>query len=179
MEIIKYNRRAAVEYARKWAFSRNPAYYDFSKIGGDCTSFASQCLFAGCGVMNDTPDIGWYYRSLNDRAAAWTGVEYFYRFLTGNVGDFLQNPTAQIPLGVIGNGAGPFAVEAPISQLQIGDFVQLGRGTGDFYHTPIIVGFQGGVPLVAAHTNDAYNRPLYSYSFEKVRGIHILGARLP
>lgn len=179
MEIIQYNRRAAVEYARKWAFSRNPAYYDFSRIGGDCTSFASQCLFAGCGVMNYTPDIGWFYRSLNDRAAAWTGVEYFYRFLTGNVGDYLQNPTAKIPLGVIGNGAGPFAVEAPLQQLEIGDFVQLGRGTDDYYHTPIIVGFRGNTPLVAAHTNDAYNRSLSTYSFEKVRGIHILGARMP
>ena len=47
-----YDRRRAVEYALRWALSRNPEYYDFEDIGGDCTNFVSQCLFAGCGVMN-------------------------------------------------------------------------------------------------------------------------------
>ena len=84
MKVVEYNREAAVAYARKWAFVRNPAYYNFDRLGGDCTNFASQCLFAGLGVMNGTPDIGWYYRALSDRAAAWTGVEYFYRFLLAN-----------------------------------------------------------------------------------------------
>ena len=165
MAILSYDRVAAVDYARTWAFSRNPQYYSFNRLGGDCTNFASQCLFAGVGVMNYTPDIGWYYRSINDRAAAWTGVEFFYRFLVGNT----QSP--------IGNGAGPFAEETEMSALQIGDFVQLGRETGDFYHTPIVVGFSSGIPLVAAHTNDAYGRLLTSYSFERLRCIHILGAR--
>ncbi len=167
MRIIEYDRNAAVSYARRWAFSRNPAYYNFDLIGGDCTNFASQCLFAGAGVMNYTPDIGWFYRSVNDRAAAWTGVEYFYRFLIENAqGDG------------VGGGAGPFAKEVEIGGLEIGDFVQLGRDTGDFYHTPVVVGFSGRMPLVAAHTYDAFGRRLDSYSFERLRCIHILGARL-
>lgn len=29
-----YDRAAAVAYARRWAFDRNPAYYIFKKIGG-------------------------------------------------------------------------------------------------------------------------------------------------
>ena len=41
-----YNRQSAVEYARRWALGRNPAYYDFEGIGGDCTSFVSQCLYS-------------------------------------------------------------------------------------------------------------------------------------
>ena len=163
--IIEYDREKAVAYARRWAFARNPAYYNFNSLGGDCTSFASQCLFAGVGIMNFTLDIGWFYRSLSDRAAAWTGVEYFYNFLTknNNVG--------------IGNGDGPFAEETNANGLQIGDFVQLGRATGDYYHTPVVVGFSDGMPLVAAHSNDAFARPLNSYYFEKIRYIHILGAR--
>ena len=56
-----YNRERAVEYAHKWAFSRNPRYYDFQNIGGDCTNFASQVIYAGCGEMNYTPTFGWYY----------------------------------------------------------------------------------------------------------------------
>jgi hypothetical protein len=116
--------------------------------------------------MNYTPELGWYYRSLNNRAPAWTGVEYFYRFLTANADG-----------NGVGNGEGPFAVEVGIDEVEIGDFVQLGRSTGDFYHTPIVVGFSGNTTLVAAHSYDAFNRPLTSYSFDKIRCLHILGAR--
>ncbi len=114
--------------------------------------------------MNFTPDLGWFYRSIDDRAAAWTGVEFFYNFLINNVEG-------------VGEGSGPFAKEISLRELRVGDFVQFGRSTGDFYHTPIVVGFSSGVPLLAAHTNDAYNRPLYTYPYEKLRCIRILGAR--
>lgn len=159
METLSYDRNAAVQYAKKWAFGRNPAFYDFSRIGGDCTNFASQCIYAGAGVMNFTPVFGWYYISANDRTASWTGVEYLYRFLTEN------------------EGAGPFAKEVPLDELEIGDIVQLGRETGDFYHSPVVVGFSRGQILIAAHSYDAYDRPLSSYSFDRARGIHILGVR--
>ena len=164
--ILPYDRNKAVTYARQWAFSRNPDYYNFDALGGDCTNFASQCLFAGSGIMNFTPTLGWYYKSLNDRAAAWTGVEYFYRFLTENAeGEG------------VGHGKGPLAVEVPLDGLEIGDFVQFGRGTGDYYHTPVVVGFSGGMPLLAAHTYDAFNRPLNSYIYERLRCLHIVGVR--
>ncbi len=166
MGIVFYNRERAVAYARKWAFRRNPAYYNFDLLGGDCTNFASQCLFAGLGIMNYTPDLGWFYRSLASRAAAWTGVEYFYNFLIANA----------TGMGV-GDGAGPFAEEVNVSELQIGDFIQLGRDTGDFYHTPVVVGFNGVEPLLAAHTYDAFDRPLSTYRYEKLRCLHILGGR--
>ena len=159
MKTIAYDRNAAVQYARKWAYGRNPAFYDFSRIGGDCTNFASQCIFAGAGVMNFTPVFGWYYKSANDRTASWTGVEYLYRFLTEN------------------EGVGPFAEVVPLSEIEIGDIVQLGRETGDFYHSPVVVGFARGQILVAAHSYDTYNKPLNSYSFDRVRGLHILGVR--
>ena len=81
-----YDRQRAAAYAVRWAMGRNPAYYDFTKIGGDCTNFVSQCLFAGSGIMNFTPVTGWFYRSADDRTASWTGVEYLYRFLLGHCG---------------------------------------------------------------------------------------------
>ncbi len=158
-KISEYDRGAAVAYAKKWAFARNPAYYNFDRIGGDCTNYASQCLHAGGGLMNYTPTFGWYYISVNDRAPAWTGVEYFYNFLINN------------------QSTGPFAEERPLDRLETGDFIQLGKATGDFYHTPIICGFRRGEPLLAAHTYDAYNRALSTYSYQRVRGIHILGIR--
>lgn len=159
MQELVYDRQAALAYAKKWAFKRNPAFYDYSRIGGDCTNFASQCIYAGAGVMNYTPVLGWFYKSANDRTASWTGVEYLYNFLTSN------------------EGAGPYAKVVPLDGLEVGDIVQLGNATGDFYHSPVVVSVSGGRILVAAHSYDAFNKPLYSYNFAKVRGLHILGVR--
>ena len=160
MVIKEYDRLKAVEYAKKWALKRNPMYFDFNDLGGDCTNYASQCLYAGSGVMNFTPTFGWYYINAEERTASWTGVEYFYNFLVGNV-----------------KGDGPFGREIDLDEVKIGDFVQLGRATGDFYHTPIVTGFRRGHILVCAHTYDALDRPLSTYSYDKIRCIHIEGVR--
>ena len=42
--LLPYNRAAAVAYAHKWAYGRNPQYYDYEEIGGDCTNYAYQFL---------------------------------------------------------------------------------------------------------------------------------------
>ena len=47
MRFALYDRRAAVLYAHRWAYGRNPAFYDYEHLGGDCTNFASQCIYAG------------------------------------------------------------------------------------------------------------------------------------
>ena len=51
MNTRNYDRASAINYAQKWALSRNPRYYNFDAVGGDCTSFVSQCLFAGSKKM--------------------------------------------------------------------------------------------------------------------------------
>ena len=80
--LAPYDRQAAVAYAHAWAYGRNPAFYDYERIGGDCTNFASQCVYAGSGVMNFTPTYGWFYIDANNKAPALTGVEFFYNFMT-------------------------------------------------------------------------------------------------
>lgn len=161
--ILPYRRAAAILYAHRWAYRRNPAYFDYEELGGDCTNFASQCLYAGTGVMNFTPTYGWYYIDANRKAPAWSGVPYFFNFMTRSE----VSP-------------GPFGVETTLENMLPGDFVQL-LFTGDsFGHTPIIV--QMGNPptlentLIAAHSYDADFRPLSTYTFEDIRFIHILGA---
>lgn len=158
MTVYPYDRRAAVAYARRWALGRNPAYYDFSEIGGDCTNFASQSIYAGAGVMNFTPTFGWYYVSPDDRAPAWTGVEFIYNFLTSN------------------SGAGPFAREVAWYDALPGDVLQLGDEAGDFYHTPVITAIYPTV-TVCAHSYDMLDVPLSSYDFAEVRFLHIEGVR--
>ena len=81
MKTREYNRNEAVEYAEKWAYRRNPRYYNFNELGGDCTSFASQCIYAGSKIMNYKKYIGWYYNNLNNRAPSWSGVEFLHDFL--------------------------------------------------------------------------------------------------
>lgn len=157
---IGYRRDRAVAYARRWAYSRNPLFENFSGIGGDCTNFVSQAVYAGGCVMNYTPTFGWYYISPTDRAPAWTGVEFFYNFVTAN------------------NGIGPFALEVEAYELEFGDVIQLGDASGDFYHTLMVVGRQGEDYLVAAHSMDALDRPLSSYSFAQARYLHIEGIRI-
>lgn len=151
-----YNRANAVDYAKKWAYFRNPNYYDFSELGGDCTNFASQCIYAGCEEMNYP---AWYYYDSNDRSQSWTGVEFLYDFLIKN------------------RGVGPRGEEASVTQIKRGDLVQLSFSGERFEHTPFIVEADSPAEpskiYVAAHSNDAACRPLDSYKFKKIRFIHI------
>ena len=120
MKEIGYQREAVLEYAKRWAKGRNPRYLDFEHMGGDCTNFASQCIYAGSGVMNYTPTMGWYYSSGSNRSPSWTGVVYLYNFLTGN------------------KSAGPYGVETNEKGVEPGDIVQLGNKNG-YYHSPVVV----------------------------------------
>lgn len=158
--IIPYNRAKAVEYALRWALGRNPEYFDFSSIGGDCTNFISQCLYAGSGVMNYTPVFGWYYINANDRSPSWTSVEYLYDFLVTN------------------NTRGVFAEETEIENMMPGDVIQLGRADR-FYHS-LFVTETGRIPnenniKICAHTNNAKNRILRTYNYSRIRFLHIKG----
>ncbi len=147
-----YNRRAAVAYALNWAFARNPRFYDFEDIGGDCTNFVSQCMYAGCDVMNYSQENGW-----------WTGVNFLRKFLLTN------------------RGAGVYGEEAPLTELRRGDIIQLINRSGRFYHTVFISAvFTPVTPqniFVCAHSVDARNRRLSTYNYADTFGIRIIGAR--
>ena len=155
-----YRRDRAVEYAKTWALARNPLFENFAGIGGDCTNFVSQAVYAGSCVMNYTETFGWYYRSPTNRAPAWSGVEFFYNFFTSN------------------ESVGPYAAEAEREEVELGDVIQLADETGDYYHTLIITGFDGEEILVSAHSNDSLDRPLSTYDYETARFLHIEGVRI-
>lgn len=155
----EYDREKAVAYAKRWAFDRNPAYLNFDSLGGDCTNFASQCLYAGSGIMNPTKTFGWHYYNSRNRTPSWTGVEFLYNFLISN------------------KGVGPYAIETVPSGVKPGDIVQLGRSDGRFYHSPVIVAVENSHIYVAAHTDDAYRRPLDSYIYDQARFLHVVGVR--
>ncbi len=161
MLVVKpYLRENALLYANRYALSQNPVFGNFAGIGGNCTNFVSQCIYAGSCKMNYKNTFGWYYISMEDRAPAWTGVEYFYNFITTN------------------QDVGPFGREATADEVEVGDVIQLGREGEGYYHTLIIIGFEGDDPLIAAQTNDALGRALSTYEYDYLRYIKILGVRL-
>lgn len=164
MILMIYNREAAVAYAHQWAYGRNPAFYDYEHIGGDCTNFASQCIYAGSGVMNFTPTFGWYYINADQKAPAWTGVPYLYNFLTRSE-----------------SSVGPAGRPCALEELCPGDLIQLSFDGEVYRHTPVVVSVgQPATPenvLVAAHSYDADNRPLNTYDYQTIRFVHIYGVR--
>ena len=143
-----FDRLASVKYAEKWALSFNSAYYNFSNIGGDCTNFVSQCLYAGKIAMAYSA-YGWYYKNLNDRAPAWTGVEEFWNF------------------GIKNNrNVGFKLTECTYDELELGDIVQLYNGA-KYYHSLIVTKIEGSgynkIVMVSAHDNPVLNVSVYSY----------------
>jgi hypothetical protein len=108
--------------------------------------------------MNYIRDTGWYYTSLSNRAAAWSGVEYLHRFMLSNKGD------------------GPYGSETHIQNAQPGDVIQLSFDGLVFSHSLFVVNSASRI-LVATHTDDCDNRPLDTYNYRLARLIHIEGIR--
>lgn len=156
-----FNIQAALDYSYRWALGRNPRYYDFTKIGGDCTNFISQCLYAGSGVMNPTPTFGWYYYSVNNRSPSWTSVVYLYKFLTTN------------------KTKGPFASPISMAEIRPGDLIQLQNNAGVYYHNLLVVELTGPPTpeniVINAHDIDSLRRPLFTYQYAGYRCLRING----
>lgn len=68
-----FNIEAACTYAETFALTPNPKYKSFENIGGDCTNFISQILFAGELKQNNS----WKPYTL-----PWIRVEDLYLYLT-------------------------------------------------------------------------------------------------
>lgn len=152
-----YNRDRAVLYAHTWAFKRNPRFYNFDALGGDCTNFASQVLYSGGKVMNYKSLYGWYYKDLNNRTPSWSGVEFLYKFLT--------------------TSSTPYAQRVEVSDIVYGDLIQLSFSGNEFEHTLVVV--EAGNPadisniLIATHTYNSDYRPLSTYNWSDIRFLHI------
>lgn len=167
MDLLQnYDRRAAVEYAHRWAYGRNPDFYDYEDIGGDCTNFASQCIYAGSGVMNYLPTFGWYYIDANRKSPSWTGVEFLFNFLT--------RPQSSV---------GPVGRACQLWEIRPGDVIQLSFNGQTYQHSPVVVAAQPPYRpqdiLLAAHSYDDDNRPLDSYEYLLIRPISIIGVIRP
>lgn len=140
-----------------------PSIIILTHWGGDCTSFASQCLYAGSNIMNYTKDTGWYYINGNNKSPSWSGVEFLYQFLINN------------------KSVGPYGRNAKREEMELGDIAQLSFDGQKFEHTLVIVNIENRFSLsgikIASHTYDSFNKAISEYSFQKIRFIKIEGVR--
>ena len=151
----EYLRNNVLEYAYEWAYKRNPAYYNYDKLGGDCTNFVSQCIYAGSKIMNYTKTFGWYYINANNKSPSWTGIEYLYNYFTRK------------------SGVGPIGKASKRNHLQVGDFVQLSFSGDIFAHTLLVTNIIEDNIYVTTHTFDNWNKLLDSYIYKNIRYVHI------
>ena len=157
--IREYNRSIAVEYALKYALNPNPNYYDFDNIGGDCTNFISQCLYAGSKIMNYNKLKGWYYINLNNRAPSWTSVNFFQNFILNNI------------------SVGPFGIEIPKKDIELGDIIQL-KQDKRYNHSLIVTKIKNSEIYISTHSTNELDRPLSSYFYKEIKYIKILGVNI-
>ncbi len=151
----EYNRKKAIDYAYKWALDRNPKYYNYDNLGGDCTNFVSQCIFEGSKIMNYSKNFGWYYINANNKSPSWTGVEFLYNYLTRN------------------STLGPIGIKTSKNNVEEGDIIQLSFDNRIFSHSLFITKIVGESIYVATHTDDNLNKALNLYNYKDIRFIHI------
>lgn len=152
-ENISYNQRNTIKnYAREYAFKRNPNYLSFDN---DCANFASQALRkAGARADHNhkiyidgrnrtwslKPDAPHLSSTYGD---AWAQSHYLVAFILRNEGGSRGPGGHKIKYG---------------SRLDLGDLCFLHNGSS-WFHTYIVVR-PGSNFGVAAHTKDRYNVPI-------------------
>lgn len=146
-----FNRTAMKNYAAANWDKRPSAWGNFDGMGGDCTNYISQIIYAGGAPEDKTGSYQWFYDGYSSRAPSWTGVNQLYSYLVGNTGTG--------PQGSSGSGG--------IYTSMTGDLIQFDFDYDSTYdHSTAIINHTTGttaVTTVTAHTNDAYNKPLSDY----------------
>ena len=154
-----YNGSAAASYAQQWALSRNPNFFNFETLGGDCTNFTSQCLYYGGIPMHTGTSMSnnnWFYQSSSNRSSTWTVANNFKNYLTSS--------SSRISYY---NGY--------FSNVRVGDLIQLVDANGKATHSLIVTGVvindvtkgRSDV-LISCHTQDRKNYSLKNYLSDKV-----------
>lgn len=180
--IHPYLRSLAINYAHRWADSRNPRYYDFSDDGGDCTNFISQAIheWGDAEMVYGGYTFGWYYKDgLNgDYSPSWTHVDYFYSHI-------IQYLVWPLPGDDPDGPGGPEGCEVLSYQAYPGDVIQYDmKGIGYWDHGAIIVKTDflsdtNRYHYVASHSPDhddyPYTKFMYDYNYPNMvtRFLHI------
>ena len=156
-----YDRQKAIEYAYKWWNARNPNFYNFDELGGDCTNFVSQCLYYG-GIKMNYMQYGWFYKTLNNRSPSWAGVNEFFDFSTTN----------KFNLGVR-------CKICNIDEVEVGDVLQMQMFDENvFHHTALITKIDNLNNIknvfITCHTYNAKDKSISLYNYKNIRFLKML-----
>lgn len=165
-----YNRNNARAYADRWWNDRNPAWRNYDPMGGDCTNYVSQILYAG-GIPKDKGgSYLWYWDSDNARSSSWTSVNSLWTYIYNNTRLDGYN--------------GPQGLQVTDrTRLQTGDVIQL-SSNGSYFHTYAVysAAYESGrfVVRITSHTNNRWKDDLDATAPQYgKRYISILGWRAP
>ncbi|MDO4198836.1 MAG: amidase domain-containing protein [Erysipelotrichaceae bacterium] len=168
-----YNRDAAVAYADQYFNTRNPDWYNFDEIGGNCQNYASQAILAG-GIPMDYTGAGQWKcygasstvmpeidnsENASGRTASWVNVNYFYEYAINNTG---YGMAAENVLNIF------FAEPGDIIQVSYND-------ANNMAHTTIVSKVVDGHALVDSNSIDMKDYPIEAYVYPYRRLIKILG----
>lgn len=152
---MSYNNLAAVAYAKKYALTPNKNYNFFNffsnGVGGDCTNFLSQCLYAGSAQMVYSPT-PWYYKHIMNPpyykcSLSWSVAHSLYWFLKNN---------AQI------RAPGPKGHETKNpNNINLGDLIFFEDLQHRIFHGTIVTNFTlDGQPLLSQHSSNGLDIPI-------------------
>ena len=149
-----------LQHAHQWAYGRNPAFYDYENVGREIRQLRpSQCVFQR-QRCDELTFFSWYYIDANQKSPSWTGVPYFWNFMTRQAPSV--GPVAQ-PLG------GPAARGPGAAELQRrGVPAYAGGGAGDGAHHP-------GDGTDRCPQLRRRQPALSTYTFQDIRFLHVLG----
>ncbi|MDF2960425.1 MAG: putative amidase [Paenibacillus sp.] len=140
-----YDRAKAVEYAEVWWDKANPSYIEFEV---DCSSFVSQCLFAGGAPMNYTGkrNSGWWYKGKYNGQELWS----FSWAVAHSLQLYMLNSRTGLHAEIVDHA----------DQLELGDVISYDwDGSGRYQHSVIVTAKDAnGMPLVNAHTANSRHR---------------------
>lgn len=170
---IKYNRDAALEYARRWTsvnteMRNTGAWVDYERDSGN---FVSQCIYAGVERMDTQGNYIWkwfdvkvdYFHEDSGCSMSWTEGENFWLYCTGN---------DRVGLCTVTDVAG--------GQLEIGDVIQLMLGNSVMSQvivTDVVTDISGKTVelLVSGHDSELVDYPLSALHCDRVRMIKVIG----
>ena len=158
-----YDRAVAYDYLMAYCDKRNPAWYAYDEVGGNCMNFGSQVLLAGGIPEDEKGDEEWYWDGQNDLDLSWINVGRFYDYCRDNEGFGLVADT-----------------EAGYYTGEVGDVLIVGFA-GDHRHTTVIshvVKDETGDTvdyLISCNTTNYRDFPASAYYYTFHRLIKIYG----
>lgn len=156
-----YTINDAVDYANTYYSNYNISYPNWSSYGGDCANFVSQSLYAGGKSMVGTPGTSssaqdfsnWFSTGSSNNtknvSSTWRGADAFKHYWKANALSYKTFTSFS---------------SSTTSYAYRGDAVSLLTSNGRAYHTLIIVGYDSGDLVYAAHTGNTNTGSLQSIS---------------